>query len=193
MFIIDGSKESVLADFPFIQEWIDIAKKSFIKSEIDESKIEFYYSYGFFIPKVENREEFYSDLFDKCSKMLFDERLSFELSKVRVNLTMRIGKFILSNRLSSDCIPSDIRIMVTELTKIKMTIESNQHGDQDIIDSIPEIDRNIVSIDVISEIVKSEYPDSLELDDILDKISKKGVDSLSEAEKEFLDKKSKDL
>ena len=59
MFIIDTNREDVLEDFPFIQEWIDTAQKVFIKKEIDESKIEFYYSYGFFVPKVENKQELY--------------------------------------------------------------------------------------------------------------------------------------
>ncbi len=195
MFIIDTNKEDVLNDFPFIQEWIDTLQLNIIKKEIDDSKIEFYYSYGFFVPKVDNKEDLYNDMYEKCSKMLFDDRLTFELSKVRVNLTMKIGKLILSNRLDKGNIPSLLKKIVTELTKVKMTVEAEYHENKDVIDSIPEIDTNIVSFDVIRDVISSDYSESqnFDIDSILDKISKKGVESLSDEEKEFLDKKSKDI
>ena len=41
--------------------------------------------------------------------------------------------------------------------------------------------------------VNKDYVDNLDIDSILDKISNEGLDSLSEEEKDFLDKKSKDV
>jgi hypothetical protein len=195
MFIIDTNREDVLKDFPFVQEWIDTAQKVFIKKEIDESKIEFYYSYGFFVPKVDDKQELYEDMYEKSSKMLFEDRLTFELSKVRVNITMKIGKFILSNRLEKGSIPEIINSIVKEITKVKMTIESEYHDNQDVVDSIPEIDPEIIKFESVKEIVSSDYSETpdFDIDLILDKINKKGLDALSDEEKEYLDKKSKDL
>ena len=195
MFIIDTNREDVLKDFPFIQEWIDTAQKTFIKKEIDESKIEFYYSYGLFVPKVDNKQELYTDMYEKSSKMVFDDRLTFELSKVRVNITMKIGNFILSNRLEKGNIPTIIDTIVKEITKVKMTIEGEFHENKDVIDSIPEIDSEIIKFESVKEIVSKDYKDTpdFNIDLILDKIHQKGLDALSDEEKEFLDKKSKDL
>ena len=195
MFILDTTKEDVMNDFPFVMDWILVAKDHIIRKEIDESKIEFYYSYGFFVPKVKNKEEMYNKMFEDCIKMKFPERLEFEMSKVRVNLTMKLGHFILSNRLEKGSIPDSIRKIVTELTKVKMTVESEYHENYDVKDSIPEIDTDLVSFEVIRDVVKSDYSESqnFDIDSILDKISNQGMDALSDEEKDFLDKKSKDL
>lgn len=195
MFILDTTKEDVMNDFPFVMDWINVAKDHIIKNEIDESKIEFYYSYGFFVPKVQNKEEMYNKMFEDCIKMKFPERLDFEMSKVRVNLTMKLGHFILSNRLEKGSIPESIRKIVTELTKVKMTVESEYHENYDVKDSIPEIDREVVSFEIIRDVVKSDYSESqnFDIDSILDKISNQGMDALSDEEKDFLDKKSKDM
>jgi hypothetical protein len=195
MFTITVSKEEVLLDFPFIQDkWIDVIKKD-IKVDLDESKIEFYYSYGYFIPKVDDKEKYYDDMFEKCSNMLFNERLEFELSKVRVNLTLKSGNFFISDRLPKGSMPKSIRDIVTEITKVKMLVESEYHDNDKISDSIPDIDKNIVSLEIIRDVVNSDYSKSqkFDIDNILDKISKEGMDSLSDEEREFLDKKSKDL
>ena len=193
MFTIDATKDDVLNDFPFISEWISTAEQ-ITQKPIDDSKIEFYYSYGFFVPKVENKEDFYNKMYENVSKIKYPERLDFEMSKVRVNLTMKVGQFILSNRLEKVSIPETIRKIVTELTKVKMTVEAEYHEDQDIKDSIPEIDTDIVSFQVIRDVVKNDYQDfDYDIDEILDKISNEGMDSLSEEEREFLDKKSKGL
>lgn len=195
MFIIDTNREDVLEDFPFIQEWIDTAQKVFIKKEIDESKIEFYYSYGFFVPKVENKQELYESMYEKSSKMLYEDRLIFELSKVRVNITMKIGKFILSNRLDNGSIPTIVGRIVKEITKVKMTVEGEYHENLDVIESIPELDPEIMRFESVKEIVSKDLPDGVNfnMDDLLDKITQEGMDSLSDEEREFLDKKSKDL
>lgn len=195
MFTIYATKEEVLSDLPNIQsEWIDMIKNN-MKPDLDESKLDFYYTYGYFHPKVENKEEYYNELFDKCSKMLYDERLEFELSKVRVNLTIKRGQFFLSDRLPKGTIPLLVREIVTEITKVKMLVESEYIDNKEVVDSIPEVDTSIVSFEIIRDVVNSDYSKSqkFNIDSILDKISKNGMDSLSDEEKDFLDKKSKDI
>ena len=127
--------------------------------------------------------------------MLYDERLVYELSKVRVNVGMKMGQFFISDRMNKEFVPSLIREIVNEITKVKMLVESEYHENQEVKDSIPELDSDIVSFDIIKDVVSGDYSDvqNFDIDSILDKISQKGMDSLSEEEKEFLNKKSKDI
>lgn len=198
MFILNAQKEEVLVEFPFIQDWIDNVESNFLKKEIDDSKLSFFYSYGFFLPKIENPEEFYSNMYDKTSKMLFDERLTFELSKVRVNLTMKVGKnFILSDRLVKGSLPSVVKLIVTELTKVKMILESDfneSENSEEIKKSIPDVDRTVVDFEIIRDVIEKDYDiKNFDIDNLLDKINEDGIESLSDEERDFLDKKSKDI
>ena len=198
MFTIPVEKEEVLQDYPNVKaDWIDLANSKFLNNELNEDKISFYYSYGFFLPKVKDLDkkiEFYETMYENTSKMIFDDRLEFELSKVRVNLTMLVGKnFVLSNRMPKGSMPEIIRKVVTEVTKVKMLVEYEYHNNDEIKNSIPEIDTSIVSFEIIRDVVKDENKLNLDIDSILDKISQEGLDSLSDEEREFLDKKSKDV
>lgn len=200
MFTIEAIKDDVLKDYPQIQEWIDIAKYSILKKDINEDKLEFYYSYGYFLPSTksydeEDRIKFYENLNQVQTTMKFDQRLNFELSKVRVNITMKIGNFVLSNRMPKGFVPKNVLDIVREITKVKMTIEGEMHENQEVINSIPEIDKSIVSFEIIKDVINNDYKDQkvdFDLDSILDKIGNQGIDSLSKEEKEFLDKKSKE-
>lgn len=196
MFVIDVTKEEVLSDFPEIKSWMRRLKSLRLKDgELDKSKIEFYYSYGFFIPKVENKMEYYQTILEKTSKMLYEERLVHEMSKVRVNLTLEIDNFIISDRMPNGVIPEVIRNIVEEVTKVKMMIESEYYKYKDVIDSIPPMDSEYVDIKIIRDVVNKDYSNDInfDVDSILDKISKKGFESLTDEEKKFLDEKSKDM
>lgn len=196
MFTINIEKDDLLNQFPEIKKWVKkIQKISFSeKGEVNQSEIEFYCSYGYFVPKSFNGEK-YSEVTESTSKMLFDERLNFELSKVRVNLTMKIGHFVISDRLPKGIVPEAISRIVTEVTKVKMMIESDHYQNEEVKNSIPEIDRTFVDIDIVRDVVTNDYKEdkNFDVDSILDKISKKGLDSLSDDEKDFLDNKSKGL
>lgn len=194
MFTIYVEKEEVLNDYPeVVSKWIQSAKD--LNDSFDETKLEFYYSYGFFLPKVENKQDMYEDMFEKCSKMLFDERFEFELSKVRINLAMKMGQFFISNRMQKGSVPKLVNDIVREITKVKMLVEAEYHENYEVKNSIPELDSSVVSFEIIKDIVNSDYSESqnFDIDSILDKISQKGMDSLSDEEKEFLNKKSKDI
>ena len=60
-----------------------------------------------------------------------------------------------------------------------------------MLKSIPEIDTSMINIDIFKNIAHSEVKTEYNLDDILDKINEKGIDSLSDDEKKFLDDSSK--
>jgi hypothetical protein len=194
MFTILTTKEELIIDIPSIyNDWYKVITQ--VKPDLDESKLDIYYTYGFFHPKVENKEDYYNQMFEKCSVMLFDERVQYELSKVRVNLTMKSGHLFLSNRLDKGIVPKIINDIVTEITKVKMLVEYEYNQNEEVKSSIPDVDTNIVSFEIIREAVNNDYSKSqnFDIDSILDKISQKGMDSLSDEEKDFLDKKSKGL
>lgn len=189
MYIIDTEIEKVCEEFSQVEKWIKTIHKKFLKTEIDNSKIQVYYSYGFFVTKSKNTEISLTneDLF----KLKFKKRLKFEISKVRVDVTIKIGNFIMANRLEKGIIPQDIKNIVTELTKVRMMIEGEYHQNQKVIKSIPEVDGNIVQYRIIKG--DQDIEPMFDIDLILDKISKEGIQSLSPEEKAFLDKSSKHL
>lgn len=194
MFTLQVELEEVLIDYPdVLDKWMSIIDN--LDKEEKEDEFEFYYSYGFFIPKVEDKSKFYSDAFEKCSNMMYEERFDYELSKVRIKLGIKIGHFFMSDRMEKGKVPNIIKDIVDEITKVKMLVESEYHENQEVIDSIPELDTDIVSFEIIKDVVSGDYSESqnFDIDSILDKISQKGMDSLSDEEKEFLNKKSKDI
>ena len=73
-------------------------------------------------------------------------------------------------------------------------LSKKKDENKDIINSIPQLNKDIVSFEMIKDYVSSDLnsTEDLDLDSILDKISSTGFDSLSDEEKEFLDKKSKE-
>jgi hypothetical protein len=190
MYIVDIGIDNVLEECPFVKEWID-AVNTYIKgSEFPVSKIESYYDYGYFVPASKNTPENYLINMQKNLTLMYEDRLKAELGKVRVTLNIKMGHTSLSHKLPKGFIPKSIQDIIAEITKFRMRMEFDQHGDESIRDSIPEANPNII-VEFIDENIREEA--ELDVDDILDKISKSGFDSLTRDEREFLDKKSKDF
>lgn len=190
MFLVEANLSDIITEFEIVKEWIDILK-SIIKDDVDDSKIQAYYTYGFFVPKSKNNLDSLQEMMDESSKMLFPERLKLEKNKVRVDVTIKIGKLIFSNRLPLGSIPKFIDELVTEIVKVRMTIESEIDYRPEVANSIPPL-TGLVSLDIIDGYVE-QTEEHFDMDEILDKISISGIESLTPEEKEFLDKKSKDV
>lgn len=188
MYILNANLQEVTKEFEFVNSWIETVCQNILHKDKEDCKITAFYNYGYFVPKGKgvNPEQY---------DMLFDDRLIYELSKVRVNVTMKIDEFMMTNRLKKGMVPDVVKSMVTEITKYKMTIESEFHENQEVKDSIPDYDETVVSIEVIKKELTTEKIEEefFDLDDILDKIAKHGLESLSLKEKEYLDKKSKEM
>ena len=180
MYIINTNIEEVLKEFQFVESWMDTICQNILHKDREDCKVTLFYNYGYFVPKGKgsNPEQY---------DMMFSDRLVYELSKVRVNVTIKIDEFMMTNRLKRGMMPELVKSMVTEITKYKMSIESEFHLNKEVKDSIPDFDESVVSIE---DKIEEEYFD---LDDILDKIAKHGLESLTEGEKDFLDKKSKEM
>jgi hypothetical protein len=190
MYAVEVNIENVIEECSFVKDWIDVLN-TYIKGSIFPiSKIEAFYEYGYFVPAKNNTPENFlmSQVHNQTLK--YDERLKIELAKVRVSVTIKMGQTILTHRLKKGVIPKTIEDIIAEITKVRMGLECDQHGDESIRESIPPLSPDIVVHFV--DWAPKEEPE-LEIDDILDKISKSGFDSLTEEEKEFLDKKSKDI
>ena len=197
MFVIDAERKEVTKEFPIVKDWIKKIKKIKItESKFEKDDIEFFYSYGFFVSKSKNKEEEYVKALESAIAMLYPERLELELSKVRVNVSMKLDNFIITDRLPKGTIPQREKDIVTEVTKVKMMLESEFSYNKKVLESIPALDKTVVDIEVIKgsdEKTVVKESNSFTIDTILDKISNKGYDSLSKEEKEFLDNKSKNM
>ena len=199
MFVIDAKRKEVAKEFPIVKDWIKKIKKIKItKTEFDKNDIEFYYSYGFFVPKSKNKEDEYLKSLDLTMTMLYPERLELELSKVRVNISMKLDNFIITDRLPKGTIPQKVKDIVAEVTKVKMMVESEFSYNKIVLESIPALDKTVVDIEIVKgpEDLPIEFVSEAQtftIDSILDKISKKGYESLSKEEKDFLDNKSKNM
>jgi len=192
MFLIPITAEEV-KEIPKVKEWIqNMNLISFDQSKVDIDDIKFHCSFGYFVPKSHNTEDKLIDIFETMSNMPFEERFNYELSKVRVNILLKWKKFSISDRLPKGVIPTSVFNLVKELTKVKMTLEFESHGKEEIKKTIPEIDTSLVNIETFNQVASSEIQKDFNIDDILDKISQNGIGSLSEEEKEFLDNKSKE-
>jgi hypothetical protein len=197
MFVIDAERKEVTKEFPIVKDWIKKIKKIKItESKFEKDDIEFFYSYGFFVPKSKNKEEEYVKSLESAIAMLYPERLELELSKVRVNISMKLDNFIITDRLPKGTIPQRVKDIVAEVTKVKMMLESEFSYNKKVLESIPALDKTVVDIEVIKgsdEKTVVQESNSFTIDTILDKISNKGYDSLSKEEKDFLDNKSKNM
>ena len=191
MYIIDTKIERVCDEFSQVKKWVKTIHKKVINTKLDNSKISVYYSYGFFVTKSKSDTEIISN--EELFKLKYKKRLKVEFAKVRVDVTIRVGNFIMTNRLEKGTIPQDIKNIVTELTKVRMMVEGEYHQNKKVINSIPEVDRNIVQYKIIKGNDDNDMEPMFDMDLILDKISKEGIESLSPEEKDFLDKSSKHL
>jgi len=201
MFVIDVDRKEVINEFPIIKDWIKKMRKLKLnESDFNKDDVEFYYSYGFFVPKSKNNEEEYLKSLESNINLLYPERLELELSKVRVNISMKLKHFTMTDRLPKGSIPLKIKDIVAEVTKVKMMVESEYTNNKEVLNSIPALDKNIVEIEIVKENSDNQNKNTEEIidnnftiDTLLDKISKNGYESLSKEEKEFLDNKSKGL
>ena len=195
MFVIDVDRKEISEEFPTMKAWMKkINKLKLGEEEFDKKEAEFYYTYGFFVGKSKNTPEALQEAAEATSKMLFEERLAHELTKIRVFITMKAGEFMITDKLPKGTIPEKVKKVVAEVTKVKMSIESEYYQNQEVKDSIPELDKSIVNVEVTRKSKEEdEEPVRFDIDAILEKIGKHGYESLSEDEKTFLDKKSREL
>ena len=196
MITIKVDREIAEVDyFEVIDKWLDVIQFQLDKT-INSDKLEFYYSFGSFLPKTQNKEEFYINMWEETGRMLWSERIEHELSKIRVELTLKMGKFSITDRMAKEYIPSLVVNLVTEITKLKMMFECELNNIEEVKESIPPLDKDYVDINSVRQLLKSflgKGDNTYDIDELLDKISENGIESLTDLEKEFLNKRSKEI
>lgn len=191
MFVIPVTYNEI-SNIPKIKKWVKKLKKlTFSEEKINKEKVEFLCQFGYFVPKGHNTPEKFGEIFEMTSKMKYHERLEFELKKVRVFIGIKYEKFFMSDRLPKGTLPDPVFNIVSELTKVKMMVESQMHDNSEVLKSIPPVDKSVIDIELFKDIATAEIKQEFNLDDILDKINEKGINSLSDEEKRFLDDSAK--
>jgi hypothetical protein len=188
-----------------MKEWFPITYETFIQelrnsqsksSDKKEDKIKWILSWGIFRTKAKNKNE--QEKKDKLH-LTYDERCEVDLPKIRITVTMKAGNRIVSDRSIDDTIPDFIEDMFFEVMKIKMLQEQMIVNDPVVLESLEEFKHLLEyileemaeegeNIDIIRNL-KKETP--LSMDEILDKISESGMQSLTAKELKFLEKMSR--
>jgi hypothetical protein len=154
-------------------------------NDMNDEKIRWFISWGFFVKKAKTQEEIIQrDInYNEKLKMLYDERVELEISRIRVDILMKAGSFVRGDRFNNTS--EFIESMAREVVKSMMVDEQEILCDPLVIESISEF------IEFFKENEES-VDEILDLDLILDKINKSGMKSLTKKELNFLEKKSKE-
>lgn len=195
-----------------IQNWFPETYKIFLEElrnsksiYSQEEKLEWIITWGFYRTKGKTEEEKIAkdDEYMEKLKLPYEDRVIVDLSKIKIDISLKAGKYVRSDR-SFDITPKYIIDMAYEVLKVTMIKEQFYLNDpvvlksletfQELIDSVKEMMEEATQmfeaqLDVLTPKRKSVV--SYDMDDILDKISEKGISSLSPGELQFLEKMSK--
>lgn len=135
---IEIKLEELKSDYPaFYQFFKDTLANSQSRfKDYKEKRYKCYYFLGFYILPSQKTEEYYENLYS----LKFDDRFNEELKKTRVTITMVVGKFALSDQTKeiNEGVLSYLKDIVSR--KIYMEQMMKEDPDQEIIDSIPNLD-----------------------------------------------------
>jgi len=217
MVTVATNYEQVLADYPeLVQEFLDNLRNSTSKNkDMDITKIKWFYSWGTFGKKSKSDSDkvLKQEEHKKRMNMVYEDRWEAESEKIKVDLEMVAGSFVRADRCQKEEISPLIVRYAKELLKLQMQSEQKHLEEmkelvnKNVIDSIPEVDQTIIeeifppnpAADAIRQAIanaqgggstKRKKEITYDLDDILDKISDTGFDSLSDEEREFLKNQS---
>lgn len=194
---VGTTKKEMSVDFPTVKKWTKSLKSMSTDKKIFSKKsIEFYYTCRFKVPTDQQDLSEYLKDAEYATTLPYEERLNFEISKVNVSAHVKHKNLTISDRIPGSEIPNRVLSIFAEIVKIKMLVEYEIHGNEEIRKTIPEIDSSKVDPKVVQNEInqlKNQIDDSedFELDEILDKINMYGIDSISEKELEFLNRQSK--
>ena len=216
MISIKTNYEQVLKDYPeVVEEFLTNLKESnSVSRNIELEKIKWFYTWAKYNkkPKTEEERALNNISLQNRMGMTYNQRLPLELEKVKVNVTMEAGQFVRGDRVRNDSPISELVAMYeAELLKVQMLNEQKEFNDAHILNSIPEPNKEILDQLVPPEVkamqdklreamengrmqeeggganmTRNNHQHEYHVDDLLDKISDEGYESLSEEEKAFL-------
>lgn len=180
--------ESLTLRFPqTVEQFLNELRNSNSEyKNVSTEKIIWAYRFGFFGKKKKDEAG--------VKEMLYNERLNYELGKIRVDVIMTAKSYLRGDRVinNPENLPEEVYNFVKEFVKVKMMFEQEENGSEVVKNSIPPIEGNTFNIplngvDPAEESVGKVKPKHTdledELDDLLKKISDTGFESLSREEK----------
>jgi len=183
----------VHANFPSIKKtWIGMAKK-YLKKDIEENEFKFYYTCIF-------RNNINYIL---VSELLGDPDKKISLTKddLYIDLTMKFDKFVISDRMVGDfditeIILDNIGKNLSERAKSITFLKGIIQGDninilyEGLTNSNTDISGNYMQDFFTHDTSSFGDPTQFDIDEILDKISSGGIESLTKEEMKFLNETS---
>jgi len=166
-----------------------------------EEEIEWMVSYAFYIPKAKSDEEAIQNQinYENKLKLTYDERCKADLPKLKIDCHMYAGYYSRSDRASDKEIPQYIIDLFYEVMKVTMLQEQMYVNDPVVLKSLEGFQHLLdemledmgIEMEGVDEFANKHKEEPLDMDEILDKISANGVQSLTAKELKFLDKMSR--
>jgi cation transport regulator ChaB len=206
-----------------VKEWFPETYKTFIEelrnsksssNDKSEEKIEWGISWAFFRKKSKTDEEkVLADMeYEQKMHLTYEERCKVDLSKMRINLSMKAGNYIRTDRSIDKDIPKYVVDMHYETMKITMLQEQMTINDPAVLESLAPfkhlLDELMQDMGITPEMMETlgdklpgfssiqsssntKRENTLNMDEILDKINETGIQSLTAKELKFLEQMSK--
>lgn len=130
---LDNLKKDYPKFYDFFKNTLKNSQSRF--RNYDDDRFKCFYYLGFFMKPSQKTDEYY----ERLSKMSWDERLKEEYKKVRITITMTAGKFALADQTKELC--DTLTPTLDEIVARKIYFEqtSMEFPNNDIINSIPNI------------------------------------------------------
>lgn len=193
---IVADRKSVYTDYPNAKKWAKSLLSLFETK--DKKKLTFQYTCTFSMPTDTRDLKEYMDDATYAASLIYDERIKYELSKAEIRLHVSYEGMSINGKIPKGIIPEKVMGMICEVVKVRMLVEYEIHGDEQIKLSIPKLDETKVDINLINRELNAVREqigeiEPLDIDTILDKITMYGIKSITQTELEFLNQQSRRL
>ena len=197
---VSTTKKEMHCEVPASKKWTKSLKSMRSFREVyDKKKTEYYYSCTFKVPTDQQQLKEYMDSAEFAVTLPYEERLNYEMGKTIVCAYVRNNNFFMGDRIQDNHFPPKVKSIFAEMVKVKMMVEYEVYGNEEIRSTIPSLDEDKLDLSVIQneiESMKSQIENEevdLNLDNILDKINVYGIGSITDKELEYLNQQSKKL
>lgn len=199
---VSMEKKEIYTDLPYIKKWVKSIKSIVGKENFKKNNIEYFYACSFNVPTDPEELSLYLKDAEYATTLIYNERVEFEISKLVINVYVKYNSLIISDKILSIKIPPKVKNVVEEIVKVKMMVEYEIHGIDEIKETIPPLDTSKVDMSHIHREIQAfknqideeegieNENENYDTDAILDKISKYGINSISKKELDFLNKQS---
>jgi len=137
--------EELKSDYPIFYKFFKdtLANSQSRFKDYKEKTFKCFYYIGFYMLPSQKTDDYY----EKLLTLKFDDRLKEEIKKVRVTITMVVGKFALSDQTKE--IGENVKPLLIDIVSRKMYFEQmmRENPDQEIINSIPNLEDLIKKIE----------------------------------------------